>query len=110
MTVEALKAFLSTPAALFALMLFGSVLSMFKQVRDAHVNGSTVGTAQYLLSIETIITLGGNILAFVALIMTDTLNFMGALGIGYAINSLADLKPGGRSAMIIANIPDGPTE
>lgn len=110
MTAESLKILLSTPLSLFLLMLFGSFLSMLKQMRDARANGSLVTAGQYLLTSETIITLGTNIIAFIALIMTDTLNFTGALGIGYVINSLADLRPEGRSAMMISSMPDSPLE
>ncbi len=106
MTVEALKAFLATPAALFILMIIGSMISMFKQYQDAVKNGSTITLKDYLLKVETLIMLLTNVVAFGGLIMTDTLNWTGALGIGYAANSLADLSPGGRSAAIIDKVPD----
>lgn len=106
MTAEDLKILLSTPLALFVLMLFGSLISMMKQYRDAKSNGATISFGSYVMTVETLIMFGANIIAFVALIMTDTLNFTGALGIGYAMNSLADLSPNGRSAAVINSIPD----
>jgi hypothetical protein len=106
MTSEELKVLLSTPLALFVLMLFGTAMSMLKQYVDAKLNSSTITFGAYILKVETVLAIGANILAFGALIMTDTLNWTGALGIGYALNSVADLRPGGRSAEIIEKIPD----
>lgn len=106
MNVEDIKTLLATPAALFVLMIFGSMVSMAKQIKDGRNNGSTIPVSEYLLSIDTFIGLGANVIAFIGLIMTDTLNWTGALAIGYALNSAADLRPGGRSAAIIDSIPD----
>jgi hypothetical protein len=108
MDSEALKALLSTPIALFAIMLFGSLISMVMQLRDARKNGATISFGDFFLTIETVITLGTNVLAFGGLIMTDTLNWTGALGIGYALNHLSDLSPGGRSAAVVDSIPNSP--
>lgn len=104
MTAEALKALLSQPLALFVLMLFGSLISMFKQMLDARNNDSTITLGNYLLRVETAIMIGANVIAFITLIMTDTLNWTGAIGIGYVMNSIADLKPQGRSAAIINKV------
>jgi hypothetical protein len=104
MTAEALKALLSQPLSLFILMLFGSIISMFKQLLDARTNNSTITLGNYFFRVETAIMIGANIIAFVALIMTDTLNWTGAIGIGYVMNSIADLKPQGRSAAIINKV------
>jgi hypothetical protein len=93
MSAEALKELLSQPVSLFVLMLFGSLLSALKQMVDSRSNGSTITVAQYLFKVETLIMLGANVIAFITLIMTDTLNWTGAIGIGYVMNSLADLKP-----------------
>ncbi len=106
MSAEEIKMLLSEPVALFVLMLFGSLLSMLKQLVDSRTNGSTITTAEYLFKIETLIMLGANVIAFITLIMTDTLNWTGAIGIGYVMNSVADLKPStkttpSRSAEII---------
>lgn len=106
MTVEDLKQLLSTPAALLVLMLFGSLISMLMALRDARKNGATISFAQYFFTIETVITLGTNVLAFGGLVMTDALNWTGALGIGFALNHLSDMSPGGRSAAIVNSIPD----
>ena len=106
MTVAELKEFLSTPLALFILMLFGTALSVLKQLIDARANGSMITVSEYFLKVETFIVVGLNVLAFIGLVMTDTLNWTGAIGIGYALNSVTDLKPGGRSADIIEKIPE----
>jgi hypothetical protein len=100
-----IKEFLALPMPLLFLMLFGSALNVLKQLKDARANGSKVTVLEYFLTTETAITIGTNFLAFIGLIMTDTLNWTGALAIGYALNSLSDLKPQGRSAMIIDKIP-----
>lgn len=105
MTAEALKTLLSTPLALFLLMIFGSVISMFISLRDARKNGAMIAAHDYIFTIETVIMLGGNIIAFIGLIMTDTLNWTGAIGIGYMLNNAADLR-GGRSAAVVESIPD----
>lgn len=106
MTAAEIKAILETPAALFILMIFGSLVSMFKQIKDARNNGAKIGVADYVFSIDTFIGLGANVIAFIGLIMTDTLNWTGAMAIGYVLNSAADLRPGGRSAAIVDSIPD----
>lgn len=105
-TVEELKAILSTPIALLILMLAGSIISMAMQLRDARKNGAKIRALDYYLTIETFITLGTNLLAFGGLIMTDSLNWTGAVGIGFALNHLSDLNPGGRSAAVVDSIPD----
>jgi hypothetical protein len=106
MSLEEIKVILETPVALFVLMIFGSIVSMAKQIKDARNNGATLPVSDYLLSIDTFIGLGANVIAFIGLIMTDTLNWTGALAIGYALNSAADIRSGGRSAAIIDSIPD----
>lgn len=106
MDIEQIKTLLSTPAALFALMVFGSLLSMLMALRDARKNGAKISFVDYFFTIETVITLGTNALAFGGLIMTDSLNWTGALGIGFALNHLSDLNPGGRSAAVVDSIPD----
>lgn len=104
MTAEQLKELLSTPSALFALMLFGTALSMLKQYVDAKANGSEITFGSYFAKVETIVAVGANIIAFLGLIMTDTLNWTGALAIGYAINSLSDMsRPGAGRSMDIIN-------
>lgn len=109
MTAEALKALLSTPMALFLLMIFGSLISMFISLRDARKNGAMIAVADYVLTIETLIMLGGNIIAFIGLVMTDTLNWTGAIGIGYMLNNASDMRSGGRSAAVVESIPDSGT-
>ena len=107
MTAEDLKVLLSTPVALFVLMILGSLISMAKQYRDAKKNGSTITFKEYLFQVETFIMLGANTAAFIGLIMTDTLNWTGAIAIGYMANSASDgVMSGGRSAAIIDKVPD----
>jgi len=103
MSAEELKLLISTPLGLFILMILGSIVSMLKQYLDAKANSSTITLGNYLLRIETVVTIALNIFAFAGLIMTDTLNWTNASAIGFAMNSLADLsQPGtGRSAEII---------
>lgn len=104
MDAASLKLMLSTPLALFILMLFGTVIGMLKQYVDARNNGSGITFGSYFAKVETVIAVGANIIAFVALIMTDTLNWTGALAIGYVINSAADLvRPGNGRSMDIVN-------
>ncbi len=104
MDATSLKLMLSTPLALFVLMLFGTVIGMLKQYIDAKNNGSEITFGSYFAKIETVVAVGANIIAFVALIMTDTLNWTGALAIGYVINSAADLtRPGSGRSMDIIN-------
>ena len=104
MTAQELKLLLSTPAALFALMLFGTLVSMLKQYIDAKANGSAISLGAYLAKAETVVAVSANCLAFMGLIMTDTLNWTGALAIGYVINSAADLaRPGAGRSMEIIN-------
>lgn len=106
MTPEDLKQLLSTPFALYTLMVIGSLISMLKQLSDARKNGATISSIDYLFTIETLIMLGGNTIAFIGLVMTDTLNWTGAIAIGYMVNSAADLSPNGRSKAIVDSIPD----
>src|SRR5437868_3447681 len=102
MSPEELKSILSTPISLFILMLLGSLASMLKQISDARKNDSQISVSGYLTKLpETIATLLGNIFAFIGLLMVDQLNYASALGIGYMVNSGADLvRTGGRSALV----------
>lgn len=102
MSAEELKVLLSTPAALFLVMLLGSLASMLKQISDANKNGAVTSLGSYLAHWpETAGTVITNALGFLTLVVTDQLNFASALGIGYAANSAADLlRSGGRSAAL----------
>lgn len=101
MTTDQIKAILETPIALFVLMLIASLLSAYKQKA-----GTGMGIGEYLAYVpETIVMVVTNIIGFTGLIMTDSLNYASALGLGYASNSLADLvRSGGRSASITNSI------
>ena len=60
---------------------------------------------------DAMATLIGNGLAFVVLIVTDSLNFFSALGIGYGVNSLTDLLPGKRSDELLqSSVQPSPTQ
>jgi hypothetical protein len=109
MTSEELKALLETPAALFVVMILGSIASMLKQLRDAKVNGGGMSFTGYLAKWpETLATLIGNCLAFALLIVTDQLNFGSALGVGYIANSASDLlRGGGRSRDLAQTVKQG---
>lgn len=102
MTAEELKTLLATPAALFFVMLLGSLASMLKQISDARKNGASTSLGSYLAHWpETVGTVITNVLGYLTLVVTDQLNFASALGIGYAANSAADLlRSGGRSAAL----------
>lgn len=91
MSAEEIKLILQTPAALFVLMLVASLGSAFKQIveNNASSPGSTTFGAYLKHMPETLVMLGGNVIAFVTLLMTDQLNFAAALGIGYSMNSIA---------------------
>lgn len=99
MTPDELKTLLSTPVALFVVMLLGSLASVLKQIGDAKKNGSEVTIGSYLAHLpETASALILNVLGFLTLVVTDQLNFASALGVGFASNSAADLiRTGGRS-------------
>lgn len=104
MTAVEIKAILELPIALFILMIFGTLISMMKQYTDAKSSGSLITFNSYFFKIETIVAVGANILAFIGLIMTDTLNWTGALAIGYVLNSASDMvRPGGGRSMDIIN-------
>jgi hypothetical protein len=95
----AVKEILSTPVGMLMLMLAASLLGGIKHIIVAKQAGAQVSLSKYLqFWPETSAVLIGNIIAFVVLILTDQLNFASALGIGYGVNSAADLlRPGGRS-------------
>ncbi len=102
MTPDELKSLLSTPLALFVVMLLGSLASVLKQIADAKKNGSEVTIGSYLSHLhETVSALILNVLGFLTLVVTDQLNFASALGVGFASNSAADLiRTGGRSLTV----------
>ncbi|HYE70611.1 MAG TPA: hypothetical protein VD932_03710 [Aquabacterium sp.] len=97
MTPDELKTLLSTPLALFVVMLLGSLGSALKQVK-----GTDTSLGSYFAHWpETLSALIANVLAFGMLVVTDSLNFASALGIGYVANSAADLiRAGGRSDIV----------
>lgn len=102
-TPEELKSLLSTPAALFILMLLASLGSALKQIAVAKRAGIKVRCIDYFYEHwpETTIMLGTNVGAFITLIMTDTLNYAAAIGIGYLANDAADaFTKKGRSSAI----------
>jgi hypothetical protein len=95
-TTEQIQAWLMRPAVLYVLMLLGSIVSMVKQWGVSKMSGGSTTIAQYAShGQELITTLFGNSVAFAGLIMTDSLNFVSALSIGYVISSLSDLNPAG---------------
>lgn len=110
MTADALRAYLSSPAGLFVLMLLASVANGSKQLVVIRQTSNAMTCLQYWAHIpETLTTLIGNIIAFAALVMWDQLNFASALAVGYGVNSLADLIPKGRS-YALKQTPDNPTK
>ena len=99
-----IQSWLSNPWILYGFMILGSAISMLKQFSTAVMEGSTVTVGNYLSHIqEILITLGTNTIAFFALADGGSLNFLSAVSIGYALNSLADLNPAGsRSTALMA--------
>lgn len=109
-TDDALKLFLSTPAALFVLMTLASLANGLKQLMVLRQTGTPMSFGTYLRYWpETAAMLIANIIAFAVLILTDQLNFASALGVGYGTNSLVDLLPGKRS-LVLKSTPDDPTK
>jgi hypothetical protein len=101
MTAEELKALLSTPFALAAIMIFGSLVSAWKQMIVAKRGGNQVSVSDYFLQHwpETVAMLGANIMAFIGLVFADSLTPVAAVGIGYMANDFADMvTKEGRSA------------
>jgi hypothetical protein len=100
MTTEQLRAYLDDPLVLLLVMLAASAGSAWKQIYDGRRNGVAVSCAEYLAHWpETLTMIGGNLLAFLLLVEVDQLNLAAAAGVGYGMNSVADLiRPGGRSA------------
>src|SRR5688572_1204010 len=104
MTPDELKTLLSTPLALFLVMLLGSLGSALKQLK-----ATDTSLGSYLSHLpETLSALIANALAFGLLVVSDSLNFGSALGIGYVANSAADLiRNGGRSEIVAKNVRQG---
>lgn len=103
-TTEGIQAMLMNPWVLFGLMIFGTILSMLKQWKQAQMDGSTTTLATYLAHVqELLIAIGGNAIAFFLLVDSGNLNFVSAISIGYVLNSVADLNPAGsRSTSLTA--------
>ena len=98
-----IKTALTNPWVLYGLMLVGSLVSMLKQWGVSKMDeGPSPGIGAYLMHWqETVTTLFGNTVAFLLLIDSGNLNFVSAISIGYAINSLSDVNPmGSRSTSL----------
>jgi hypothetical protein len=91
-TSEAIKSLLSTPVALFVIMLLASLGSAWKQMLVARRSGTEISVSSYFLKNwpETVAMLGHNAIAFVTLIFTDQLGWAAAIGLGYIANDAAD--------------------
>lgn len=107
---SALKIFLSSPFALFALMMLASLSNGLKQLRVLRQTGTPMSFGTYLAYWpETLAMFLANLIAFAVLILTDQLNFASAIGVGYGANSLVDLLPGKRS-LVLKSTPDDPAK
>ena len=108
MTIVALKALLSSPLALFLLMMLASISNGVKQLAVIRQTGYPMSCAQYYFRYmpETWGMIIGNVLAFAVLMSLDQLNIASAIGVGYGINSLTDLLPGNRSYVLKTTIDD----
>lgn len=104
MTAEELKILLGTPLALFLIMLFASIGSALKQLVVAKREKPELTLVGYFTKNlpETLIMLGHNVFAFGSLVMTDSLNWASAIGIGYMANDAADVWTKQGRSMAIA--------
>jgi hypothetical protein len=108
MTDVTLKALLSSPLALFALMMVASLSNGLKQLVVIRQTGTPMSWGKYLSYIpETFGMILANVIGYVVLVLTDQLNFASALAVGYGTNSLVDLLPGKRAA-VLKSTPDDP--
>lgn len=101
-SAEELKLLLSQPIWLLLLMFLGSLVSALKQLGSAQRDGASVSIRDYVKHWpETFATIGGNVIGFILLLMSDQLNAAAAIGVGYGVNSVADMiRAGGRSASL----------
>ncbi len=97
MNIDQLQTLLQTPLALFIVMLLASLASALKQIKD-----TTLPLSSYLGHWpETVAAVIANVLGFLVLVETNTLNLASALGLGWMSNSAVDLmRAGGRSAAV----------
>lgn len=109
-TAEELKVLLESPLVLFVLMLAGSftgaITQIWKARRAAPPGGEKITVLGYFRDYlpETLAMLGGNVIAFGALILSDQLNYVSATSLGWVVNSAADLvRKGGRSEDIASS-------
>lgn len=92
-TSEGIKAWVQEPFPMLGLMLIASLFSAFKQMNVARRAGTNITCQSYFLDHwpETMIMLGSNAGLWLTLIMTDSLDWKAALGLGYIANDAADL-------------------
>jgi len=101
-----IKAWLESPIVLYFLMLAGSAISMIRQWGTAQMDGSNVTFWTYAKHLpELLTTFFTNTIAFALLIENDSLNFIAAVSIGYALNDLADLNPQGSRSSSLTKPP-----
>lgn len=95
-TTEQINSWLMSPTVLYVLMILGSLVSMLKQWKVSQMDGGTATFGSLFTHLQELLTtLFGNTILFAGLIQTDTLNFVSAVTIGYAVSSLSDLNPAG---------------
>ncbi len=106
----AIKLFMTSPVALFVLMLLASLGQGVKQLSVIKQTGTPISFGKYLSYWpETLSMLVANVIAFAVLISMGQLNIAAAIGIGYGTNSLVDLLPGKRS-LVLKSTPDDPAK
>lgn len=111
MTVESVKTFLSSPGALFVMMILASVANGSKQLAVIRQTGQPISSIDYWAHLpETLATFFSNVMAFSLLLMTDQLNFASALSVGYGLNSLSDLLTKGGRSYTLKSTPDDPSK
>lgn len=115
-TAEDLQIWLRSPFALFLIMIVSWGANGLKQTAQAKIQGTSDMSfwTYFSFARETAAAFAGNILAFVLLLATGQfdksaplgLMITAVIGIGYGINSVADLtSKGGRSAALAGQEP-----
>lgn len=109
MDAESLKALLSSPAALFVVMLLASAANGLKNLIEAKQQGSNVGFADVFgHGLDILYTAITNSLAFALLLQTDSLNLASAIGLGYLAGSAVSLLNPQGAAKAISTTTVGP--
>lgn len=103
-----LKLALEQPLLLLGVMYVGALISALKTVSTAKWDGSAITYATYFQRWETIVAAVLSVpIAWAGLLLLDQLNFAAAAAFGAVANTVMDVAPGKRSALLAAKSPDG---